>query len=311
MKKAVKWILAVMASITLLALVPAEPVQASEDQNLYCLYNPVSGEYLYTIDVNEKENLESSWIYEGVVCYMPVHSGTATYRLYDAASSKHLYTSDEAEISKLEGEGWTREGVAYFVDEAKKAPVYRFFNLATGDHAFGGENVTADMEQKGWVTEGVAYYASSVNNSFEYTTNDGSFYKGGAGASSAAANQNTGNKAAQQTVSGVNPYLINGAGYPTDPAIFTLPVNQVVNSYTDYYSDGSYVVTDINMYGMELAEHAYDPDGTIALENLYLFRDETWLYREMEVWEGRVIYDIVYGDEDALFFYSELGGKDG
>lgn len=304
MKKVAKWMLAVVASIALLALVPAAPVQASEDQNLYCLYNPVSGEYLYTIDVKEKENLESSWIYEGVVCYMPVHSGSATYRLYDAASSKHLYTSDEAEISKLVGEGWIREGVAYFVDEAKKAPVYRFFNPTTGDHAFGGESVTADMEQKGWVTEGVAYYAMSVNNTFAYTTNDGSCFKGGNGAAVTSNNKTNGSAVSGNATA-------TGAGYVSDPAIVALPINQVAASDRRDYSDNTYAIYEYNSMGYILGEYGFNDDGTLVSENHYLYYSETDYYRETYACDGQVYYDVVYGVDGILFSYSTSGGKDG
>ena len=143
--------------------------QAASGSELYCLYNPVSGEYLYTIDPAEKASLENAWIYEGVVCTMPSVSGSATYRLYDPVSTKHLYTSDEAEISKLTSEGWQKEGISYFVDEAQSAPVYRLFNPKTGDHAFGGDVTASKLEQNGWTREGIAYFSLSVNDDFAYS----------------------------------------------------------------------------------------------------------------------------------------------
>ena len=142
---------------------------AASGSELYCLYNPVSGEYLYTIDPAEKTMLESTWTYEGVVCTMPSISGTATYRMYDPVSTKHLYTSDEAEILKLTSEGWQREGISYYVDEGQGAPVYRLLNPKTGDHVFGGDVTASKLEQNGWTREGIAYYSLSVNDDFAYS----------------------------------------------------------------------------------------------------------------------------------------------
>ena len=145
---------------------------AASGSELYCLYNPVSGEYLYTIDPAEKTMLESTWTYEGIVCTMPSISGTATYRMYDPVSTKHLYTSDEAEILKLTAEGWQREGISYYVDEAQSAPVYRLLNPKTGDHVFGGDVTASKLEQNGWTREGIAYYSLSVNDEFTYSGAD-------------------------------------------------------------------------------------------------------------------------------------------
>ncbi len=176
----VKAVVAAMALGGLLfAAAPAITAQAASGSELYCLYNPVSGEYLYTIDATEKASLESAWIYEGVVCTMPSSSGSATYRMYDPASTKHLYTSDEAEIAKLTSEGWQKEGISYFVDETRSAPVYRLFNQKTGDHAFGGDVTAAKMEQKGWTREGIAYYSLSVNDDFAYSDASTSAAAGG------------------------------------------------------------------------------------------------------------------------------------
>ena len=66
-----------------------------EEVTIYRLYNPISGEHLYTRDANEKNVLSSKhgWKYEGVGWYAPT-SGKPVYRLYNPGLANHLYTTD-------------------------------------------------------------------------------------------------------------------------------------------------------------------------------------------------------------------------
>ncbi|MBR1849699.1 MAG: hypothetical protein IJ791_10775 [Lachnospiraceae bacterium] len=168
MKKRLLTMVCMMVAMVIAMLMPVT-AHAESGRDLYCLRNPQTGEYLYTIDPKEKANLEGTWHYEGVVCKMPATSSVPTYRLLNSANGQHLYTASDAEITKLVGEGWTKEGVAYYVDDAKTAPVYRLFNTSTGDHAFGSDATAADMEAKGWKREGVAFYALWANADLRYS----------------------------------------------------------------------------------------------------------------------------------------------
>ncbi len=168
MKKIVKTAMYFLGMMLLWMILPAS-VHAESTKDLYCLFNPASGEYLYTVDEKEKAALEGTWYLEGVVCKMPSVSSTATYRLYNPVTGLHLYTADDKEITKLTGEGWTKEGVAYYVDDNKTAPVYRLFDPKTGEHAFGSDATAAKMEQNGWMREGVAFYATWANSDLTYT----------------------------------------------------------------------------------------------------------------------------------------------
>ena len=184
MKKRLLTIVCMMVAMVITMLMPVT-AHAESGRDLYCLRNPQTGEYLYTIDPKEKANLEGTWHYEGVVCKMPATSSVPTYRLLNSANGQHLYTASDAEITKLVGEGWTKEGVAYYVDDAKTAPIYRLFNTSTGDHAFGSDATAADMEAKGWTREGVAFYALWANTDLRYS----------AGGKTVAAAQTTAKKA--------------------------------------------------------------------------------------------------------------------
>lgn len=80
----------------------------------YRLYNPWSGEHLYTADAAELSRLTASgWSYEGVAIRSAV-SGTAVYRLYNPwlTAGTHLYTRDAAERDLLVSLGWRCEGAA-------------------------------------------------------------------------------------------------------------------------------------------------------------------------------------------------------
>ncbi|MBR1849697.1 MAG: hypothetical protein IJ791_10765 [Lachnospiraceae bacterium] len=168
MKKRLLTMVCMMVAMVIAMLMPVT-AHAESGRDLYCLRNPQTGEYLYTIDPKEKANLEGTWHYEGFVCKMPATSSVPTYRLLNSANGQHLYTASDAEITKLVGEGWTKEGVAYYVDDAKTAPIYRLFNTSTGDHAFGSDATAADMEAKGWTREGVAFYALWANADLRYS----------------------------------------------------------------------------------------------------------------------------------------------
>ena len=176
MKKRLLTMVCMMVAMVIAMLMPVT-AHAESGRDLYCLRNPQTGEYLYTIDPKEKANLEGTWHYEGVVCKMPATSSVPTYRLLNSVNGQHLYTASEAEITKLVGEGWTKEGVAYYVDDAKTAPIYRLFNTSTGDHAFGSDATAADMEAKGWKREGVAFYALWANADLRYSAGTGATAK--------------------------------------------------------------------------------------------------------------------------------------
>ena len=81
---------------------------------LYRLYNLLSGQHYYTIDLGEARSLEAivpppasgpdtrpiGWRYEGIVGYMfesPVPGSSEVYRLYNSVTGRHLFTISAAE----------------------------------------------------------------------------------------------------------------------------------------------------------------------------------------------------------------------
>ena len=88
----------------------AEPIP------VYRLYNPNSGEHLYTKDINEKTYLdEIGCNYEGIA-FTAINGGQHVYRLFNPYSGEHHYTKNTTEVTDLHTKGWNVEGVAWDYD---------------------------------------------------------------------------------------------------------------------------------------------------------------------------------------------------
>jgi uncharacterized protein YkwD len=140
------------------------------------LYNPNTGEHLYTSDSNEAlELVRIGWKNEGVGWIAP-KSGDEVYRLYNPNTSDHHYTLDANEKKELVKIGWKYEGVGWYSDKNKAVALYRQFNP---NEKVGTHNYTTDKNEndslvkKGWKGEGTAWYALSAGD----TTAVQDFYK--------------------------------------------------------------------------------------------------------------------------------------
>ena len=134
----------------------------SGTQEMYRMYNPYSGEHLYTMDANERDQLVAiGWRYESLGWTAPA-SGEAVYRLYNPYSGDHLYTMNASERDSLVKLGWRYEGIGFYSDDKTKyTAVYRLFNPYTtiGTHHFTTNKAEYDELQKvGWIGEGIAWY---------------------------------------------------------------------------------------------------------------------------------------------------------
>lgn len=130
---------------------------------MYRLYNPNSGEHLFTVDANEYSVLPRyGWRQEGVAWNSP-SDGTPVYRLYNPYSGDHHYTMDANEYATLPRHGWRQEGVAFRSDPSRGKTIYRLFNpyASTGTHHYTLDaNEYATLPRHGWRQEGVAWYGS-------------------------------------------------------------------------------------------------------------------------------------------------------
>ena len=131
---------------------------------MYRLYNPYSGEHLFTSNVGEKNLLvEVGWNYEDIAWYAPGYSLYPVYRLFNPISGEHLYTIEIVERNQLVELGWNYEGIGWYSSESKAVPLYRVFYpyalQASGSHHFTVSNVERDiLVDIGWNAEGISWY---------------------------------------------------------------------------------------------------------------------------------------------------------
>lgn len=133
--------------------------------NMYRVYNPYSGEHLFTADLNEARVLSGKgWRWEGVGWVVPLVSDNPVYRLYNPYSGDHHYTLDLNEYNVLAGYGWRQEGIGWYSDAPDQITVFRLFNPYTsvGTHHYTKDtNEYAVLPEHYWTPEGVAWYATN------------------------------------------------------------------------------------------------------------------------------------------------------
>ena len=132
------------------------------------LYNPNTGEHLYTQSLNEYYTLGSyGWVQEGRAWMAPTSAtSTPVYRLYNPNSGDHHYTLSQNEYDTLGRIGWVKEGLAWYSDDAKTTPIYRLFNpnVSVGTHHYTlSENEYNTLGRLGWVKEGPAWYGTAID----------------------------------------------------------------------------------------------------------------------------------------------------
>jgi hypothetical protein len=86
---------------------------------VYRLYNPFSGDHLYTSDKNEYTELQKiGWKGEDVAFYSASKEdgGDAIYRLFNPNETigTHHLTSDKNEYTELQKIGWKGEDIAFY-----------------------------------------------------------------------------------------------------------------------------------------------------------------------------------------------------
>ena len=116
---------------------------------VYRLYNPNTGDHLYTTNFEEARSL-FGWIYEGVEWIAP-STGDPVYRLFNG--THHLFTADKNEKEQLQNQGWMFEGEAFFT--SGNHPIYRMYNPNGGEHLLTSKRCEHDaLSQVGWYCEG-------------------------------------------------------------------------------------------------------------------------------------------------------------
>lgn len=130
--------------------------------SLYRVYNPNSGEHLYTSSKKESDILSSlGWKFEGIAWKSAV-SGTPVYRAYNPNSGEHFYTLNTQEYNHITANGWKKEGIAFYSDNNKGQNIYRLFN--PNSKGAGSHHYTTNLAERnylisiGWKNENIAFY---------------------------------------------------------------------------------------------------------------------------------------------------------
>lgn len=148
----------------------------AEEQTVivYRLYNPCTGEHLYTTDAHEKDVLYQNhgWGFEGIGWYAP-SSGEKVYRLFQPGLDNHLYTTDVNEVNVLTSKyGWVKDnnGEAIFYSGGD-VPIYRVYNAGLK----GMHHMTTDLNEYntlpkyGWAQEGLKLNAQTIGSPISTT----------------------------------------------------------------------------------------------------------------------------------------------
>ncbi len=143
--------------------------------SVYRFYNTKTGEHFFTIDSNERANINAhpEWNYndEGIAFSVYQNQQTDTtpvYRFYNTQSGFHFFTIDPNERANVNAHpewSYNDEGIAFHVypsQQSDSTSVYRFYNTKTGEHFFTIDtneraNINAHPEWN-YNDEGVAFY---------------------------------------------------------------------------------------------------------------------------------------------------------
>ncbi len=138
-----------------------------EDQALFRMYNPNTGEHFYSTDILEKNMLEQEgWVPEDSLCTAAglYKTNKPIYRMYNGHAGEHLFTANSNEKEMLVSLGWTYEGIYFYDSLDAMAPVYRLYNpnQFSNNHLFTADKTECNyLLSAGWIYEGVAWYGVS------------------------------------------------------------------------------------------------------------------------------------------------------
>ena len=133
--------------------------------DVYRLYNPNTGEHLYTPDRNEYNVLGTiGWQQENVGFISLGLSENPIYRVYNPNAGDHHYTTNYGEVQNLVSLGWEYESIVAYGGPEENEPVYRVYNpnaKGAGAHHFTSDKNERDtLISWGWKDEGIAWYGA-------------------------------------------------------------------------------------------------------------------------------------------------------
>lgn len=176
-KKAATAAIVAAMSFGAVALPAANAGQPQDQVPLLRLYNPYSGEHLFTTNSYEASDLVSrGWRSERSDGLVNLKEGTPVFRLYNEWTGDHHYTTDTNEVNSCIKQGWTNEGIQFCSDEDATTAVYsmynpyatKFYHLYTAD-----ANEMAKMQADGWKQETVKWRVIADGRSKVAVQDDG------------------------------------------------------------------------------------------------------------------------------------------
>lgn len=240
------------------------------------LYNPYTGEHLFSENGNEVQNLSANgWNFEQFA--WKGEGDAHVYRLYSpwGRGGDHHYTIDKTEVEKCIQSGWSLdEGATLTVSSTQKEgylPVYRLYNPYEQDHY---HHFTTDRNEAnariadGWRDEGVAWYVAPV----EMVEKDGTLSPKGAGDSTStdgagiynlttAANTNTESAGAADTTS-TAPEATNDTTNPGKRWVVDKPA----------WEETKWTAIDKYMNGHIVSVSTTDPNDLVPIEDTRLMQ---------------------------------------
>ena len=160
-KKAATAAIVAAMSFGAVALPAASAGQPQDQVPLLRLYNPYSGEHLFTTNSYEAADLVSrGWNSEKSDGLVNLKEGTPVFRLYNEWTGDHHYTSDTNEVNACIKQGWTNEGIQFCSDEDATTDVYSMYNPYVTrfyHHYTADANEMAKMQSDGWRQENVKW----------------------------------------------------------------------------------------------------------------------------------------------------------
>lgn len=172
MKKVLSLLVLSMSALFIFSTGNPEKVSADrnppKEEPVYRIYNPNSGEHLYTNIFREQNFLISiGWKDEGIAWYTPANLYRELVgRLYNPNAGDHHYTTNYDESLYLNSEGWFNDAMTFTAadkdEDENAAPVYRVYNpnAVTGSHHFTLSATERDnLIKAGWKDEGISWYS--------------------------------------------------------------------------------------------------------------------------------------------------------
>lgn len=265
------------------------------------LYNPYTGEHLFSENGNEVQNLSANgWNFEQFA--WKGEGDAHVYRLYSpwGRGGDHHYTIDKAEVEKCIQSGWSLdEGATLTVSSTQKEgylPVYRLYNPYEQDHY---HHFTTDRNEAnariadGWRDEGIAWYVAPV----EMVEKDGTLSPKGAGNSAGVEDAGgydlTTASAAEGNTSAAAPAEGTADTTSTQPG-----KRWVVDKPA--WTETKWTATDKYMNGHIVSVSTTDPNDLVRIEDT----------KSMQAWrEGK--YPGIKTEEEARaeFWTTKLANK--